>query len=122
MRRQGRQTPINSQENWPSLENVKDAQESLEPNETGFVLYAVVLRKEDSIRFPDSTMDIKFRLLATAHGGSNGHSGLEATVSILLEKVSWSGMEKDVRELIRFSLHCLLSRFGAKVQRPMAHA
>lgn len=77
---------------------------------------------DNRIWIPEESVDIKLKLLVCAHCGMGGHRGIEATESIILEKFYWENLHDDVKAFVGGCLHCMLSRAGSMIHRPLAHA
>jgi hypothetical protein len=71
------------------------------------------------IWIPLMCRDIIDRILITAHCGSTGHRGFDATMH-RLHCVYWTSQRADVRAFIHDCLNCLDSKYGKKVPRPYA--
>ena len=51
-----------------------------------------------------------------------GHRGADATSSVLKESFWWPGCDTAVKELVRGCLHCLVTRSGQIIPRPLGSA
>jgi len=61
--------------------------------------------------------------LHLAHAGcSSGHFGYHTTLNLLKDRVYWVGMENDVRNVCSSCLHCLPTRKGFRIPRPLGAA
>lgn len=60
--------------------------------------------------------------MVVSHCGLVGHRGIEGTKSILKEMFYWRTLDKDNELLVKGCLHCIISRVGDIVPRPLAHA
>ena len=67
-------------------------------------------------------MELQLKLIVVSHCGSVGHRGIDGTKIILKEQFYWRTLENDVRELVKGCLHCIISRTGEIIPRPLAHA
>ena len=78
-----------------------------------------LIRVHDVIWIPEDDLDTKVKLLVLSHCGASGHRGVEATASILKENFTWKFMDEDVREFVGQCIHCLVSRTGDTIPRPL---
>lgn len=51
-----------------------------------------------------------------------GHRGQDPTLSIVCESFWWKGMGKSIREFVSSCLHCMVSRSGGSIPRPLSTA
>lgn len=54
--------------------------------------------------------------------GTVGHGGMDSTMSVVKESFWWPTIHKDVKELVDGCLHCLITRRGDVVGRPLGTA
>lgn len=47
---------------------------------------------------------------------------MDSTISLLSDEFQWPGMRKDVDSFVKSCIHCLVSRSGAVVPRPLSSA
>lgn len=90
--------------------------EVLEKDENG--LY----KKESSIWIPDEATNLKLRIVVEGHCGERGHRAYEATLEAIKETYWWSNIKQDVREFTQACIHCIISRNGERIPRPLATA
>ena len=74
------------------------------------------------IWIPTGSSELKLKLIVCAHCGIGGHRGVEATMSILSERFVWTGLKQDVEAFVVGCLHCIVSRTGSIIPRPLAHS
>ena len=67
-------------------------------------------------------MDVQLKVLVVSHFGIMGHRGVEATSSTIHELFAWDGMSRDVEAFVGGCIHCIVSRAGHKIPRPLASA
>jgi len=79
------------------------------------------MKKDGRIWIPDD-VELQFKILVCSHCGTIGHRGMDATRSILRESFWWPTMDKDVDELVRGCFHCIVTRTGEIIPRPLGHA
>lgn len=108
---------------WPTRETIRASQQSAgtKPSDT-HEGEDQILRRNDRIWIPADDTDMKLRILIASHCGSMGHRGQEATESVLREDFLWEGMHDDVTSFVRGCLHCIITRSGEIVPRPLGHA
>ena len=110
---------------WPDIAEFRRAQDT-SPQKAltlGLVRAEDQLWKERGrIWVPSSDLELQLRVLVVSHCGTIGHRGKDATLSILLESFWWPDISEDVNGFVKGCLHCLLTRTGDMVPRPLAHA
>ena len=75
------------------------------------------------VLIPEKSADLKIRLCVIAHsGGNSGHLGYQAAARKLAEFCWWSGCERDMLQLCNKCLHCLPTRGGVRIPRPLGEA
>lgn len=62
------------------------------------------------------------RLIIISHCGQNGHRGTDATYRIVSEEFTWTTMYEDIRTFVNDCVHCVVSRTGEKIARPLVSA
>ena len=67
-------------------------------------------------------IELHLKVLVGSHCGTIGHCGMDATRSIQKEGYWWKNTSKDSDALVRGCLHCIMTRSGDLVPRPLAHA
>lgn len=106
---------------WPSLAIIQASQNRHQPplnskrNDSGMI------KHKSRVWIPPDDLDLKLRLLVISHCGSIGHTGMEATESILRENFIWDDMQADVTQFVRGCIHCMVSRSGKMIPRPLGH-
>ena len=122
----------------PSKESIRDAQRasraslgSLAAPATSFVaesgkvaldgegLFRVHLDGRDVLWIPEDAKKLQTRLMVCAHMKDAGHRGTVATLHRLSEYCCWFRMEEHVTEFVKQCLHCMDSKAGEKVPRPL---
>lgn len=118
----GQLVPAANAISWPVNEDYQKAQEQTTkkirfsgPDEDG--LY----HKKGKIWIPSDATDLKLRILIPSHCGVMGHRGVEATCSIIMENFKWRNLAADVKVFVNSYLHCVISRTGERIPRPMAN-
>jgi len=110
---------------WPNLDEIKSEQqkwlskeECINTNSEG-----LVVTKSGKVLIPEKSADLKIRLCVIAHsGGNSGHLGYQAAARKLAEFCWWSGCERDMLQLCNKCLHCLPTRGGVRIPRPLGEA
>ena len=106
---------------WPDIAEVRETQQraSGKPSTTDS---DGLVRLEGRIWIPDNERELQLKLLVAAHCGAKGHRGKDATRSELCAQFTWRGISKAVDALVDGCLHCIVSRTGDMVPRPLATA
>ncbi len=110
---------------WPSIDSLRDAQKRALPPSRSYATYSDddgLWKVGTRLWIPCAASELQLKLLVLAHCGSLGHRGRAATKSVLLENFVWKSQEKDVQTFVDSCLHCMVSRSGERVLRPMGHA
>ena len=68
---------------------------------------------------PPAERSLQVRLMVCAHMQEAGHRGICATMHRLGAYCVWEGMKEDVAEFVQQCLHCVDSRAGNVVPRPL---
>lgn len=66
-------------------------------------------------------MKLKLKLLLISRCGVMGHRGTDATESVLREEFVSQGITDDVAAFAGACLHCIVTRTGETVPRPLGH-
>ena len=93
-------------------------------DEIGIGTYDVkgIYKLENRIYIPSKVAELKLRFMATAHCETNGDRGREVSKNRLEEQVTWTELESDVDNFIGNCLHCIVSRSGGMIPRPLANS
>lgn len=81
-----------------------------------------VQRIKGKVIVPKNATDLKLQILTAAHCGSSGHRGAGATANKVGAEFHWDSMTTDVKEFTQACLHCIVSRNGERIPRPLATA
>ena len=104
---------------WPSEDEIRKLQEEY----LGLDDSGSLVKRAGKIVIPDQATDLKIRLCIIAHsGGNNGHIGYQAALQKLKEYFDWLNMTKDIKLLCTNCLHCLPTRGGKRIPRPLGEA
>ena len=82
-------------------------------------LFRIHARGRLVLWIPDSDKQLQVRLMICAHTRDAGHRGVAATLVRVQEFGVWSGMEAQMRALVRQCLHCADTRPGDVVPCPL---
>lgn len=109
---------------WPDLDAIRRSQQRHGERSKGLLLNPLnnLWEMDGRIWIPESDLNLQLKILVASHCGSIGHRGQDGTRSILKENFFWNGMAKDVEQLVKGCLHCLITRSGDIIPRPLAHA
>ena len=115
-------SPLEEHFIWPRMPDILQAQkqhlekipDSAVTNDDG----CIVIRGK--IWVPDEADDLQWRLLITSHCGHAGHRGTESTLAVLSEEFIWSSMDEDTSSFVANCIHCVMSKAGLKIPRPLS--
>lgn len=106
----------------PSLEKIRESQEKYLPQyETLSRDANGIVRKNGKMVIPDDD-ELKLKILVASHCGPNGHRGKESTESIIRENFSWEGIKSDIDVFGKSCIHCIVTRSGEIIPRPLGSA
>ena len=125
-------------ETLPSKQVIRDAQQASQANlgtlssgTTSFMTNVGEVRLDAEGRFrlpvnglavlwiPGGAKQLQARLMVCAHMKEAGHRGAVTTLHRLSEYCCWFCIEEHVAEFIKQCLHCMDSKAGKKVPRPL---
>lgn len=108
---------------WPDIEVIR-ASQTHHPRCEGALLDKAdgLWKKGNLIWIPQEDLELHLKIIVFSHCGTVGHRGMDATKSIILERFWWPTVEKDVEKLVRGCYHCITTRTGEVVPRPLGHA
>jgi hypothetical protein len=103
---------------WPTFDEIKSLQAAfaLDGSRSGDGL---VVNERGKIIVPEGADSLQLRLCIIAHGGAAGHQGLQNTFDSVAEFFWWSTMKEDVERFVRSCLHCVSTRGGKVISRPL---
>lgn len=109
---------------WPSMDIIRQSQASCNARPKGAIFNETNRLHEvkGCMWIPESDLELQLKIIVTCHCGVIGHRGTDATSSILKENFHWQTMDKDVRKFVQQCLHCMITRTGKLIPRPLAHA
>ena len=82
-------------------------------------LYRVSYQGRMVLWVPEEERELQARLMVCAHMQDAGHRGLRATNHRLGAYCAWDNMEKDIAKFVRQCLHCIDSKAGITISRPL---
>lgn len=71
---------------------------------------------------PDNDLELQMKVIVCSHCSLMGHRGRDVTVSTIKENFYWREMDKDVAEFVKSCIHCIITRSGEIVPRPLGTA
>ena len=108
---------------WPDISVLKTSQAQHSPPDSVSLDQSHGLYKRGNrIWIPDADLELQLKVMVCSHCGSIGHRGCDATRSIILESFWWSTIDKGVEQLVRGCFHCIVTRTGEVVPRPLGTA
>jgi hypothetical protein len=108
---------------WPSVEEIKEAQQQHLGHSDRKNSDNLITTKSGKVIIPLECKDLIIRLCIIAHaGGNSGHLGYKAASEKLAEHFYWPNLNRDMHEFCRACLHCLPTRGGVRIPRPLGEA
>ena len=77
---------------------------------------------KDRIWIPSTDKKLHQKLMVVSHCSTMGHRGADATNSVLCEKFYWNELDRDVEVFVGQWFHCILTRSGELIPRPLGTA
>lgn len=105
----------------PSMEEIKAKQTEHENPENYTLGENDMVMLSGRIWIPNDD-ELKLRILVGSHCGINGYRGAQATESIVKESFHWDGMSSDIESFVKSCMHCLVTRNGDIIPRPLSSA
>ena len=115
----GQIIPSAEEVEWLLPDEVRELQKGDYPPSEGIKGADGIVTLRNRIWIPEGNADTKRKLMVLAHCGISGHRGVLATQSVIKEQFFWKGLENDVRSFINGCIHCLVSRSGETIPRPL---
>ena len=115
-------SPLSENFDWPDIHELLNVQQQYyekKPKESSTDDNGLVVMN-GRMWVPEDAEDLQWRLLITAHCGSAGHRGIESTRSVLHEQFTWQGLYTDTMLFVSNCIHCLMSKTGQKIPRPLS--
>ena len=115
----------------PSKREIKDRQDAVARGQvematsSGTVtrgenrLYRVLYQGRMVFWVPHEERELQARLIVCAHMQDAGHCGVRSTVHRLGAYCAWDNMENDIAKFVRQCLHCVDSKSGNALPRPL---
>ncbi len=109
---------------WPTLDEMRAAQVRASEKKAGlhFDEEERIWKRDGKFWIPRTALELQLKIIVISHAGSLGHRGQDATKSIVRENFWWASLDNDVDQLVRRCLHCIVSRSGKLISRPLSHA
>jgi len=108
---------------WPSVDEIRTSQNKYLKSATYVNDDNLKVSKTGKIKIPLEDADLRIRLCIIAHaGGNSGHIGYQVASAKLAEYFHWPNMHTDMRKLCSSCLHCLPTRGGIRIPRPLGEA
>ena len=110
---------------WPDMENFRGIQAQNDGDQKiGLKFDAVdrLWKMNDRIWITSADKELQLKLMVVSHCGIMGHRGADATKSVLRETFFWNELDKDVEVFVGQCFHCILTRSGKLIPRPLATA
>ena len=105
---------------WPSINHLKSAQQkSINRPEGPDMDRDGIWKKNGRIWVPDSSPELQLKVLLGSNCGIIGHRRAGATESISGESFWWPNLKESVRQSLKTCLHCMVSRSGKLIPRPL---
>lgn len=82
----------------------------------------IIYLMEGKIWIPSIATNVKLRIEVEAHCGERGHKAFAATLHTISSEYWWPEMKQDIREFTQSCIHCIISRNGERIPRPLASA
>ena len=79
-------------------------------------------KMDGRIWVPSSDKELQLKVTVVSHCGSVGHRGADATKSVPRESFYWKDMDKDADLFVRQCFHCVLTKSGDLIPRPLSTA
>ncbi|CEO95372.1 hypothetical protein PBRA_009638 [Plasmodiophora brassicae] len=117
----------NPEFSWPTEKEIRDSQRFLsrdEKIEDGVYFdEADRLWKNESkavlIPCHQDCKSLRLRILVIGHCASAGHRASEVTKQMITERFFWTKINQDIEAMCQQCLHCITTRGGKKVPRPL---
>ena len=109
---------------WPTIGAYRESQERSKSPRTHLSLDTAdkLWKKRGLIWVPEDDPEMQLKVMVVSHCGLCGHRGQESSESIVRENFYWRTLKDDMATFVRKCLHCLLTRSGEMVPRPLGQA
>ncbi len=108
---------------WPSVHEIKAIQRMHEKDDECKGLevdYENIIRKEGKIWIPNDQA-LKVRIMIGSHAYAGGHRGIPSSIMALRKEFWWTNLEEDVTNFVKSCIHCLVSKNGTMIKRPLGN-
>lgn len=79
-----------------------------------------VFKKGERTYVPDNSKELKLHITIENHFAKPGPRVYESTLELVAELNWWTDLERDVRVFTQSSIHCIISRSGEWISRPLS--
>lgn len=107
---------------WPSWEMIQDSQSNASSKPKHAVEEDGVIKVDGRIWIPPEDIELQLKVMVVSHCGGQGHRGQAATESTIREAFVWDNIKADVQEFVRGCIHCIVTRTGEVIPRPLGSA
>ena len=107
---------------WPNIDKIKQFQKKwlVEDDSMRRTDDGVIITNNEKVIIPIKAEDLRCRLCIIAHaGGNSGHLGYQASAQKLTQFFHWKNCIDDMKKVCSVCLHCLPTRGGVRVPRPL---
>ena len=108
----------------PSIDSIRHSQQEHDLPSQILELHALdgLWKTDGRIWIPQEDLELQLKVMVTSLSGTIGHRGKDATLSMLSEDFWRPSVRRDVDALVRDRFHCILTRTGERIPRPLGHA
>lgn len=108
---------------WPSIACFEKSQQRYRPSpkDDGVTWDQAdgLWKKGSCIWIPAKDLELQMKVLVVSHCSLGGHRGQDATESIIRENFVWRDMKGDIAEFVKTCIHCIVTRAGEVIPRPL---
>lgn len=114
--------PTPSEIIWPSAQEIKQEQckystpPDIHMGSNGFIIY------KNCVWIPLQCTELQLNIMVISQCGSLGNRVIDSTKSIIHESFTWNTLDQDVDKFTNECFHCVVSRSGECVPRPLTSA
>lgn len=109
---------------WPTMKTIRTSQGVYGNKPPGLVWSDAISQwtTKERIWIPEADLELQLKILVISHDGTIGHRGTDSTKSIVKKSFWCPTIDKDVKELVRGCLHCIITPQGDVVPRLLGKA
>lgn len=114
---------LNSELDWPTRQCIMKSQFSSneEPPKPFSEVDGVRQNEKGTVWIPSQDKELQLRILIAGHMGMAGHRGYRTTKATIATQFYWDGINNDIERLVKSCIHCLSTKPGDIVPRPLGH-